>query len=148
MDIKYEILQLVKDSLANKTKLAKKLEVVFDVVDENQANRLLKYHPINLLGYKRVLDNSGINHAIKNHGNKSDLLRGLVPITHQDFTVIPEIVKAENIIMVSKNKKGALVLLYEYVDVDFFYYAEEVRTGRKKLALNTLYKRKPPKVRR
>jgi hypothetical protein len=58
--------------------------------------------------------------------------------------LIPQIVSSENIIWVGKNKLGRDCLLYEAIIDEVFYYVEEIRVGRKGLAMNTLYKRKPP----
>jgi hypothetical protein len=45
-------------------------------------------------------------------------------------------------LLLSKNKLGNDCLLYKTKLGDTFFYAEEIRTGKKHLALNTLYKRK------
>ena len=53
---------------------------------------------------------------------------------------MPQIVKSQNIIHVSKNKLGNDIILYEAIIKDTFYYVEEVRKGRKELCMATMYK--------
>ena len=100
---------------------------------------------IDLTGYTRVIDKSGINHTIKNHGNeKKEQSRGQIAITNEDFELIPEIIKSENVIYSGKNDLGKDCLLYEAHIGSLIFYIEEIRTGRKQLCLQTMYKRKKP----
>ncbi len=84
-----------------------------------------------------------INHSIKQHGNrKKEKLRGQIAITPEDFELVPQIVKSKNVIFAGKNRLGHDCLLYQARINNTYYYIEEIRTGRKHLALNTFYKRK------
>ncbi|MEY4876382.1 MAG: hypothetical protein RL708_1531 [Bacteroidota bacterium] len=131
--------------------------VVFALTDKTTHNKVVKLGVItakqaelikaktgfNLEGYERIVDKSGINHTIKNHSNaRIEAARGQIAVTEKDFELIPEIVQSNNIIFSGKNKTGKNCLLYEAKIGDTFYYVEEIRTGRKQLALQTMYKRK------
>ena len=96
-----------------------------------------------LIGYERTIDTSAIRHILKKHGNQQkEILRGQIAVTDEDFELIQFIAVPDNIISFSKNKLGNDCLLYKTQLDDMFFYAEEIRTGKKHLALNTLYKRK------
>lgn len=96
-----------------------------------------------LIGYERTIDTSAIRHILKKHGNQQkEMLRGQIAVTDEDFELIQCIAMPDNIISFSKNKLGNDCLLYKIKLDDTFFYAEEIRTGKKHLALNTLYKRK------
>lgn len=63
-------------------------------LSEKQIAQINEHLDINLEGFKRVLDNSGVVHAFKKHGNeKAEVSRGQVAITEEDFFKIIEIVE-------------------------------------------------------
>jgi len=96
-----------------------------------------------LFGYTRTIDTSAVKHILKKHGNsEKELLRGQIAVLDSDFDLINAIAFPENIISFEKNKIGNICLLYKTKIVETYFYAEEIRTGKKYLALNTLYKRK------
>jgi hypothetical protein len=137
-----EIKELVQFAINSKNTVNKKVEI--NIIDETEANFLKAKTGFDLLGYKRVIDKSSINHTIKNHGNaKTEASRGQIAITEKDFELIPQIVKSENIIYSGKSKLGLDCILYEIVIKDTFYYVEEIRKNKKELCLKSMYKRKP-----
>ena len=116
-------------------------------INENQADLIKAKTELEVEGYNRIIDVYGVKHTFRQHGNpQTEEKRGQIAITKEDFLLIPQIIESENIIWVGKNKLGKDCLLYEAIIEDVFYYVEEIRVGRKELALNTLYKRKPPKL--
>lgn len=140
--MKNEIKELVEFAVNSKNTVNKKVEI--SVVNQTEANMLVIKTGFNLLGYKRIIDKSSINHAIKEHGNvKTEASRGQIAITEQDFELVPQIVKSKNVIYVGKSKLGKDCILYEAIINNTYYYVEEIRNGRKELCLKTLYKRKP-----
>lgn len=70
-------------------------------------------------------------------------MRGQIPITEDDFMLIPYIVSSYEYYYVEKNRRGQGVIVYSKTmsDVNFFY-VEEIRLGRHELAAVTMYKRK------
>ncbi|MFN8264107.1 MAG: hypothetical protein U0T07_11305 [Chitinophagales bacterium] len=69
-------------------------------------------------------------------------LRGQIAVKETDFILIPEILKSENIIYSNKDKIGNDCLLYQAEIDSVYYYIVEIRTGKKQLAMQTMYKRK------
>jgi hypothetical protein len=137
-----EIKQLVEFAKNSKNPINAK--VLINLIDEVEAEILEIKTGFKLFGFKRIIDKFSINHTLKNHGNvEIENKRGQIAITDVDFELVPQIVKSQNIIYVSKNKMGNDLILYEAILNDTFYYVEEVRKGRKELCMTTMYKRKP-----
>lgn len=137
-----EIKQLVEFAKSSKNPINSKLQI--SIIDELEAEMIELKTGFKLVGFKRIIDKFGINHTLKHHGNVDiENRRGQIAITEEDFELVPQIVKSQNIIHVSKNKIGNDIILYEAIIKDTFYYVEEVRKGRKELCMTTMYKRKP-----
>lgn len=98
-----------------------------------------------LSGYSHNIDVSGVRHAFLEHGNsKTEEKRGQKAITEEDIKKIPQIVEDyDHIEFPGKNAIGRDIIKYQkrYEDGTTFY-VEEVRTGRKRLTIQTMYKRK------
>jgi hypothetical protein len=140
--MKQEIKQLVEFAINSKNPINSKIEIC--IIDEFEAEILELKTGFKLVGFKRIMDKFSINHTLKNHGNVDiEKRRGQIAIIEEDFELVPQIVKSENIIHVSKNKIGNDIILYEAIIKDTFYYVEEVRRGKKELCMTTMYKRKP-----
>jgi len=99
---------------------------------------------LNLAGYQRILDSASIRHTLKLHGNPlTEARRGQIAVSLDDFLYIPSIVNSfEELKYLGINRRGMETLLYRKQIGDVYFYVEEVRKGRKKLCLNTLYKKK------
>jgi hypothetical protein len=95
--------------------------------------------------YKHTIDNYAINHILKNHSDPAkEESRGQIPVAESDFDRIPDIINSyDSVENAGKNDKGLETIRYIKTFPDgVTYYFEEVRTGKKELALNTLYKKK------
>lgn len=98
----------------------------------------------NIEGYSHLLDVSGVRHAFLKHGVSGlEEARGQEAITDKDIFKIPEIIDSfDTIDFPGKNKIGRDLIRYSKRFKDgTTYYVEEIRTGKKKLAIQTLYKR-------
>jgi hypothetical protein len=144
-----EIEEFVNNVLADKGKYQK---LDLGELSEKQITQINEHLDINLEGFKRVLDNSGVVHAFKNHGYaKAEISRGQIAITEEDFSKIIEIVEnPDKIEYIGKNKIGNDMILYEKnYDLIVVRYIEGIRQNKKKhrkeLYLETLYKKKPSK---
>jgi len=93
--------------------------------------------------YNHTIDNFSISHAIKRHGLSKEELRGQLPITDADFEKVNDILENYDEIAFGKNDRGQSVIKYskKYFE-DVTLYIEEVRVGRKELAMATMYKTK------
>ena len=116
----------------------------FCIIDENIDDELMQLaakHGIDLTGYKHVIETSGIQHAENRHGKQSN---DRTPLTLEDYLLVPYIIKQRDNLSISTTKtrqRESTVLVYEkQIDLDF-YYVEEIRTGKKSLSFQTLYKR-------
>ena len=111
---------------------------------------LQHFHKLFLTGYKHVIETSGVQHAEKRHGTKSN---DRTPLTLEDYLLIPYIIKNRDNVTISTSKtrqRESTVLVYEKQIELTLYYVEEIRIGKKSLAFQTLYKRstkKPLKTR-
>lgn len=117
---------------SKKNKQGNKLFLDFGSVNSTEAKQISKITGLNLLNYKRSLDESGVRHALK-HNN----------ITDSDFNLIPIIVLDYDFIGEGK-QKGTIV--YKKIIGKEYFYVEVVRKSRKKLVIKTLYKRKKRKT--
>jgi hypothetical protein len=118
-------------------------EILF-TVEECVAQEIKRKAGVDVAGYRHTIDLSGVNHAIKNHGNeKSEAARGQIAITEKDFEKIPELITSpDSISYIGKDAKRNDVIRYAKKFNDELYLFEEIRTGRKELAFETMYKRK------
>lgn len=90
--------------------------------------------------YVHVVDNNAIRHTLNHHGGEAEVARGQVPLTEEILLSIPEIVTHYDSLTTSKNRRGQDVILYSKTyDNGVTVYVEEVRSGRKELAMDTMY---------
>lgn len=113
-------------------------------VSKNNIDAVKQNTGIDLTGYERVIDSSGIKHILKHHGDEAvEAKRGQIAITRDDIARIPEIVESpDDIKYVGENKQGLPAIRYQKNINGVIYYFEEVRGGRKHVASDTMYKRK------
>lgn len=112
-------------------------------VDETEAAKIKEATGLDVEGYVHSVDGAAIKHVLKVHGDPKEALRGQVPVTPEDFNHIPEIIAEPDEIEAGELSALKLpTILYRKRIGDVFYYVEELRTGRRKLAAKSLYKRK------
>jgi mRNA-degrading endonuclease HigB of HigAB toxin-antitoxin module len=135
------ILSIDKDTSKGKGK-----ETIMIVTPE-EAKKIQKTTGFNFEGYSHIIDRSGVNHTFNHHGKKRENLRGQKIISAEDFFKIPEVIKNYNSIQQPLNQKGRcaksitgndLILYIKTFDNETIYYVEEIRTGKKELALSRL----------
>ena len=124
--------------------IGKSCEYRFCIIDETIDEELIALgakHGIDLSGYKHVIETSGIQHSEKRHGKKSN---DREPLTLFDYLLIPWIIRERDRVEMStaeSKRHKTNILVYEKLIGMNYYYVEEIRTGRKSLAFQTLYKR-------
>ncbi len=113
-------------------------------ISDEQAKKIKEITGQDVRGYNRVIDNFGLQHIIKKHSNeKYEANRGQIHITKEDLEKIPEITNApDDINLLSKSKRGGIVIQFIKRIGNLFFYNEEIRTGKKELAPKTMFKRK------
>lgn len=95
--------------------------------------------------FTHTIDRSSINHAHKNHGDiKIEESRGQIALTNEDYELAADIISTpDEVINTGKNEKGLQTVTYiKKFEDGTIVYIEEVRTGKKELALNSIRKMK------
>ena len=121
-------IQEILDFINVVTNQTNKNSIDFLKIDTEQAQTIKEITGVEVKGYVHSLDNSGVLHALK-HKN----------ISVADLLLIPFII--ENYDFIGKGKEDNTIVYKKIINQEY-YYVEEIRTGRKKLALKTLYKHK------
>ena len=117
-----------------------KFAIVDNVVDE-ELMALAKNEGIDLTGYKHVIETSGIQHSENRHGKHS---KDREPLSIEDYLLVPFIIRNRDKVHISSSKSklhDMNLLVYEKKIGLTYYYVEEIKTGKKSLAFQTLYKR-------
>ncbi len=100
--------------------------------------------------FERLIDTYAIKHTFKHHGDfYKEKNRGQINVITEDFNLIPLILEKGMISYVGKNQQNLDVLQYEYIIGEILYfYFESIRVnrkGKKRIVMETMYKRKAPK---
>ena len=113
-------------------------------VSEDEARRINESTGLNIDSeYKHIVESSAINHVLNRHGEDREKDDSQTNITKEDFELIPEIISMADKITLGSTRQGLPAIVYEKTFADgTTFYIEEVRQGRKKLALKTMYKKK------
>ena len=129
----------LKDAIQEKEKLMKivlgnELSVVHEdsfIIDDN---------------YLHVVDNYAIRHIINKHSNEKELLRGQETVQLNDLLRIPDILRTYNTVKLEQRNNKTMVIYEKVYDDHICHLVEEVREGRKELAVVTFYKTKKGKL--
>jgi hypothetical protein len=134
--------EFIEKVFANKTN--EQLKHSLGKLSPEQVEQIKDKTGINLEGYERIIENYGLIHTLKHHGNeKKEAKRGQKAITANDFELIPEIVsKPDDIVNLGQSKRGGILLQFIKRIGDLFIYDEEIRPKRKELTTKTMFKRK------
>jgi hypothetical protein len=114
--------------------------IVDDTIDEELMS-LAAMKGIDLKGFKHVIETSGIQHSERRHGKRS---KDREPLSIEDYMLVPFIIRNRDKVSIStsKSKRHEMnIVVYEKLIGSNYYYVEEIRTGKKSLAFQTLYKR-------
>jgi len=97
---------------------------------------------VDVRDYTHVIDSSAVRHILKRHGNKQkEQVRGQLPITEDDLTRLPEIIgNPDAVEYAGKTRVGREAVRYAKVLGDEIFVVEEARTGRKQLAVTSMWK--------
>lgn len=126
MSIEKKILKLIETHTINKNKNNQYVDFALSASEIEDFKKIFQK---DFSGYSHCIDKSGIIHVLKRHKN----------INCSDFLLIPFIIKNYDIIGLGKEPN---TIVYKKLIGDEFFYIEEIRQGRKKLAIKTFYKRK------
>jgi hypothetical protein len=138
-----KLIEFVAKSLEKPTHKQEKF--VLEKLSEQEVSLLKTKTGFDVSDFSRIIDNFAIRHAFSHHGNpKTEEKRGQIAITIEDFEKIPEIVtQFDNRETGEKNTAQRDLLKYtKEEELCKYIYVEEIRTGKKELALQTFYKQK------
>lgn len=143
-DISVKVKRII-DSISDKKK--QHIEVLRKVSD-TEADFLLKKTGLDLKGYSHSIDNYSILHILKKHGSKKELQRGQIPVTIKDIQNFPTIVSDyDDVKYAGKSKIGRDTIRFEKnIGDNLVLVFEEMRIGKKLLALSTMYIQKRKKL--
>lgn len=112
--------------------------VEFGAIDKELAQRIKADTAFDVQGWQVALDETYLRHILKNHGNeKSENARGQSAIGLQDFSRIMEVVRGYD----KASRNDDAIVFEKNIDGNYTLVTT-LRTGRKKLAVTTLYKSK------
>jgi len=106
---------------------------------------ILEKTGLDVHGYTRVIDNYGVRHTMKQHGNEvQEIKRGQIAVTLDDFSKIALITsEPDDIFADGKNKIGRDVIVFvKVIDGIGYRHVEEVRGKHKLVATDSLRKKK------
>jgi hypothetical protein len=147
--------QEVVDQLDNAETLIEKLfhqhynptvkqRVVIGKIGADEITLIKSILNIDAAKYQYTIDKKEINHAFNKHGAGSVEVaaRGQQPIDVNDFISIPSVLDSPDTLVYSgKNRKGLDALKYTKKLNGTTVIVMEIRTGKKELAFNTMYKK-------
>lgn len=112
-------------------------------VDDRESKRIKSETGLDVAGFMHMIDKSAVNHILNRHGPGKEQRKNQIPVTKEDIAGIPEITAMPDSIERSpkKNKLALDVIRYRKRQNNIiFVVVEEIRPGRKKLAVATMYK--------
>lgn len=115
-------------------------------VSKEESN-LLKQYGVDVEGYTHTVVDGDLQHAINRHGEGNETRSDQIPLTAKELERIPDVVSSPDIIGLggkTKNTGLQTVVSMKTMENGVTYVVEEIRTGRKKLAFHTAYKRITP----
>lgn len=140
----YEFAKLCLESENND---AKKMTLL--PVEEKLAKKIQADLEIDISEFQHTIDKYAIKKIFKDHGDKeTEEKRGQIAVTLDILKWIGFVVRSyDSIEYRGENKKGLETILYKKEIEGVVFYMEEIRTGKKELALNTMYVQKQGKGR-
>ena len=120
------IIEFVLLSLSDKSNKQKKF--LINTIDSVDALIIETQININIENHKRIIDNFGVKHTFKKHGNAQiEASRGQIAIEIEDFVYIPSIVTEPDAIVFGEvNDIGnALIKYIKNIDDIQYVYVEE-----------------------
>ncbi len=114
--------------------------LILGAVSDEIAVKLLSDYNIDVRGFCFSIDIYAIKHILKSHGNtEKELKRGQKSVMIEDIKRIFEILTQPDVVSRDgKNKIGLDVIQFQKTIDDHYLIINEIRTGKKMLALNTM----------
>lgn len=110
-------------------------------------DQVLAATQLDVAGYSAIVDNYAVRHTLRQHGNAAaERKRGQLPVEQEDFGLLPLILAEPDTLHADGlTRQGRAALVYTKVIGGVGYWlAQELRTGRKQLALVSMRKKDGP----
>lgn len=120
-------------------------KIELDLGEVKNAVLIKQQTGFDLTGYRRVLDNYGVRHTLKKHGNEStEAARGQIAVTLDDFSLIPLITDfPDRVFYDGKNKVGRDALVFvKLVGGVGYRHVAEIREGKELVVTDSMRKKK------
>lgn len=117
--------------------------VVVGEVPTWAADAILEETGAHVAGHQRIADMYAVRHVFKKHGDAAkEKARGQLAVTAEDIAALPDVLnKPDSLILGLKNKRGQdVVFSVKTMEDGTALVAEEVRAGKKTLALASMRK--------
>jgi hypothetical protein len=119
-------------------------QVVLSLGRVENAAFILEKTGLNVAGFTRILDNYGVRHTVKQHGNQAqETRRGQIAVTLEDFAKIGLITSVpDHVFADGTNKIGRQVIVFvKVIDGIGYRHVEELRGKHKLVATDSLRKK-------
>jgi hypothetical protein len=154
---KYTIQELVEISKGTDEEL-KDSTYEFGIFSNSVAQRISAVVGFNIIEAVRLIKPYGIDHIRAAHGKENEIERGQIPVTDQDFDLVPIIIhEYDTYVRAANNKRGdpGIYFMKTIGEIDYtvcmtFTQKRDRNTGgmKKKLTVTTMFKKPTPKKNR
>ena len=135
--------EFLLDAVKERASLVK---IVVQYADQELIESLAGVCPAVGVDFKHVLDNYAVRHTMMKHASEKEASRGQVRVEIDDFLMLPEILTEYDAITLT-SRNGKQIIIYEKSYATYTcHLVEEIRKGRKELAVITLYKTRKGKL--
>lgn len=108
-------------------------------VTDETAKKIKDILGVDVAGFDIGIDESAIRHTLNQHGNEqTEQKRGQTAVTEQDFALVAEITNNADVI---KKGNSENTLQFEKQIGSLYVVVQELRIGKGKLSLKTMYKK-------
>jgi len=116
--------------------------VDFGRITKTHADKIKRNTGIKVHGYRRVIFASEVKHIIRKHGRGNEKQKNQIGVTTTDLISLPDLFSGVSSIRLEKTKDGLRAIKHVRNSKNNIFIVEVVRTGRKQLAIKTMYKKR------
>ncbi len=132
------------DTATQQGRSGNKAFATYRKIEGEEAQRLGNVLGANVEGFEHGADESAIRHVLKEHGDSAkEEVRGQVAVTREDIENLPiytDPERVDSIVLGSKGPMGVQTVVYKTRVNGHVVAVEEVRVGRNRFALKTMWK--------
>ena len=138
----------IKEFVDDSYKKSNNNKLYIGKVDNNTAAKLIKQLNVNLFNYNVCLKNNAIKHILRKYSNNKEILRGQIPISKNDFYLIPKIIlQYDKIEKVGVTKQNKLALkISKTINTHQYNLIVYISDKSKSIEIQTMYIIKKKKI--